>query len=104
MMQTMRTKNTLSNIGFVKIILMLVVILGHACDFWIGTWFTENPVFQSQGLSVFAGWLNSFHIFAFALASGYIFAFKIEGGGTGGTLNSFKIRQRDCWFPIYFQC
>ena len=81
MIQDVRLEKQLSNVGFIKTILMCMVILGHACDFWTGNWFTENPVFQSQGLSAFAGWLNSFHIFAFALASGYIFAFKILGGG-----------------------
>lgn len=104
MIQDVRLEKQLSNVGFIKTILMCMVILGHACDFWTGNWFTENPVFQSQGLSAFAGWLNSFHIFAFALASGYIFAFKILGGGTGSTLNSFKIRRRDCWFLMYSQC
>lgn len=81
MMQDMKTENTLSNLGFVKTILMLIVILGHACDFWTGNWFTENPEIQSIGLNIFSTWLNSFSIFAFTLVSGYIFASKIIGGG-----------------------
>lgn len=60
---------------------MVLVILAHACDFWTGTWFTENPVIKSEGMNILAAWLNSFHIFAFALVSGYLFAFKILAGG-----------------------
>lgn len=75
------TESYLKNSVFVKTILMLLVILGHACAFWSGHWFTENPILQSQGLSVIYSWVGSFHIFAFALVSGYIFAFKISGGG-----------------------
>lgn len=70
----------LKNCTFVKTILMILVILGHACDFWVGDWFTCNPLIKSQTISVFATWLNSFHIFAFTLVSGYIFASKVTGG------------------------
>lgn len=71
----------LANCNFVKVTLMLLVILGHACNFWAGRWFTGNPVFECKGLGIISSWLNSFHIYAFALVSGYIFAFKnLEGG------------------------
>lgn len=74
-------KKQLENIGFVKTVLMLVIILGHSFDFWTGTWFTENPALESRGIDIIATWLNSYHIFAFALVSGYLFAFKILRGG-----------------------
>ena len=74
-------KKILTNCGFVKTVLMLLVILGHSCIFWTGTWFTKNPMIDCSGLSVIASWLNSFHIYTFALVSGYIFAFKILSGG-----------------------
>lgn len=60
---------------------MFLVILGHSCIFWTGAWFVENPIINSKGLILISSWLNSFHIYAFALVSGYIFAFKILSGG-----------------------
>ena len=76
----MGMERELSNCGFVKTILMLLVILGHACAFWSGHWFTDNPALTSRGLNALFEWLNSFHIYAFALVSGYIFTYKIIGG------------------------
>lgn len=73
-------QDTLKNCGFVKTILMLLVILGHACAFWSGHWFTENPAIQSIGLDILYSWVNSFHIYAFAVVSGYLFAFKVLKG------------------------
>ncbi len=90
------TESNLKNCAFVKTILMLLVILGHACAFWSGHWFTENPMIQSQGLSILYSWVGSFHIFAFALVSGYIFAFKISGGGTASMRRSFKTKLNAC--------
>ena len=93
---------TLSNVGFVKTILMFIIILGHACDFWTGTWFTENPVIESLGLSLFATWLNSFHIFAFALVSGYLFAYKISKGGYGEYLPFVQNKVKRLLVPYFF--
>ncbi len=77
----MESEKNLSNCRFTKAALMLLVILGHACNFWTGNWFTKNPAIDCEGLSIISSWLNSFHIYAFALVSGYIFAFKILSGG-----------------------
>lgn len=74
-------RDNLINCRFLKIILMILVILGHACAFWSGHWFTENPAIKSEGLALIYSWVNSFHIYAFALVSGYIFAFKVMRGG-----------------------
>ena len=75
------TKNELDNCSFIKAVLMLLVVVYHSMVFWFGAWFTKNPVFDSKGLSLISLWLDSFHIYAFALVSGYIFAFKILSGG-----------------------
>lgn len=71
----------LDHCKFVKTILMVLVIIGHACAFWTGNWFSEKPIFRSDSLSMLNSWFNHFHVFAFALVSGYIFACKILGGG-----------------------
>ena len=85
----------LTNCIFIKTILMFLVILGHSCIFWTGAWFVENPIINSKGLILISSWLNSFHIYAFALVSGYIFAFKIlSGGGTTIMGYSSRIRQK----------
>lgn len=73
-------QNSLSNCAFIKTILMILIILYHSCVYWTGTWFDRAPVYDSQALSFFAKWLNSFHIYTFVLVSGYIFAFKISRG------------------------
>lgn len=60
---------------------MLLVVFYHSILFWSGNWFTETPVLSSDFLPLLARWLNSFHIYGFALASGYIFYFsKYENG------------------------
>lgn len=94
-------ESNLKNSTFVKSILMIIVIFGHASAFWSGHWFTENPAIQSKGLNVLYSWINSFHIYAFALVSGYIFTFKTMRGGTAGILNFLKIRQNAC---LYHMC
>ena len=100
----MSAKKQIENVGFVKTVLMLVIILGHSFDFWTGTWFTENPALESRVIGIIATWLNSFHIFAFALVSGYLFAFKVIRGGIGTILNSLKIRRKDCLYHMYSPC
>ena len=37
-------KKQLENVGFVKTILMLIIILGHSFDFWTGTWYSGSVV------------------------------------------------------------
>lgn len=71
----------LRNCTFVKTILMLLVVFYHSILFWSGDWFTKDPAFESAVLSVLAKWMNSFHIYGFALVSGYIFYYlKYEKG------------------------
>ncbi len=65
----------LSNCTFVKTVLMLIVVIYHCIVFWTGSWFTKNPVYESGLLSIFASWMNSFHIYGFVLVSGYLFYF-----------------------------
>lgn len=74
-------KNELENCGFVKTVLMLLVVLYHSCVFWTGNWFTIYPAVFSPGLAWGAKYLNSFHVCGFTLVSGYIFYFqKMEQG------------------------
>ena len=73
-----QNEQMLNNCNFLKTILMILVVLGHACSFWTGNWFTaEEPAIYSQELNLICKWIGSFHIYAFALVSGYIFAYKI---------------------------
>lgn len=95
-------KNTLANCGFVKTFLMLLVILGHACNFWTGNWFTDNPMINSNGLSIISSWLNSFHIYAFTLVSGYIFTFKILRGGYRDYSKFLKNKAKRLLVPYVF--
>ena len=64
----------LSNCTFLKTILMLSVVLYHSVVFWTEKWLVvQSPVITSRVLCFFAEYLNSFHIYGFALVSGYIF-------------------------------
>lgn len=57
-----------------KSLLMILVVLGHSCLFFGGSWIsTLSPVIANKPLGYFAMWLNSFHIYAFVLISGYLF-------------------------------
>ncbi len=71
----------LKNSKFVKTILMLLVILVHACSFWNGYWFNVVPVLiPSEGAVIISSWLKSFLMYAFVLVAGYIFAYKTMNG------------------------
>lgn len=94
--------NNLKNCKFIKTILMLLVILGHACAFWSGEWFTGNPVRSSYGLKILNMWLSSFDIFAFTLVSGYIFAYKVIGGGYDHYTSFLKNKAKRLLVPYWF--
>lgn len=70
----------LNNTKFVKTILMLLVMLDHACAFWTGNWFQGEPAIAAASLSILCSWLGSFNVFSFALVSGYLFAYKVRKG------------------------
>ena len=60
---------------------MFLVVFYHSIIFWTGTWFGGEPLYSSFILSTLSRWLNSFHIYGFALVSGYLFYFlKCEKG------------------------
>lgn len=63
----------LKNIELVKLFLMISVVLYHSMAFWKGNWFTVITPEPSALLNNIALWLNTFHIYGFALASGYLF-------------------------------
>lgn len=69
------THSELDGCNFSKTVLMCLVVFCHAIDFWTGTWFTRNPVKESEFLGLLAEFIGSFHIYCFVLISGYIFRF-----------------------------
>lgn len=75
-----KNNQVLKNCNFSKTVLMILVVFYHSIVFWTGTWFSSDPVFESNFLGLLAEYIGSFHIYAFALVSGYIFAYKISGG------------------------
>ena len=73
---TQHNNSELENCTFIKTVLLLLVILYHACVFWTGEWFPAIIMkFEADALGVFSSWLNSFHVYDFTLVSGYIFSF-----------------------------
>ena len=64
----------LETIDNVKVLMMLAVVLYHSCMFITGSWFDgAKPVYEAGYLSIFARWLNTFHVQTFAMASGFLF-------------------------------
>ena len=64
----------LETIDNVKALMMLAVVLYHSCMFFTGSWFDgAKPVYEAGYLSIFARWLNTFHVQTFAMASGFLF-------------------------------
>lgn len=64
----------LETIDNVKVLMMLAVVLYHSCMFFTGSWFDgAEPVYEANYLSIFARWLNTFHVQTFAMASGFLF-------------------------------
>lgn len=92
----------LNNCIFVKTILMLLVIMYHSCVYWTGTWWDAPPSIDSSVLGIFARWLNSFHIYAFALVSGYIFAYKRLKGSYRNYGLFIKNKARRLLIPYVF--
>ena len=74
----------------IKTAMMLAVVLYHSCMFFTGDWFDKvAPVFSANYLSVFARYMNTFHVQAFAMASGFLFyALKKEYGKYSGNFRS----------------
>ena len=72
----------LETIDNVKILMMLAVVLYHSCMFFTGSWFDgAKPVYEARYLSIFAQWLNTFHVQTFTLASGFLFyCLRMEKG------------------------
>ena len=62
-------------IGFVRTMLMLMVVLYHSCVFWTEKWFILPVEIDNKSLDVFSIWLNTFHVHAFTLVSGYLFSY-----------------------------
>lgn len=93
----------LSNCTFVKALLMLLVVAYHCMAFWTGTWFTNNPMFESNIISSLSWWLNSFHIYGFALISGYLFySLKCEKGKYSNFISFVANKAKRLFVPYVF--
>lgn len=75
---TLSEKQMLGNCAFAKTVLMLIIVLYHCMLFWGENWFIGKPIISAPVLGYISSWLNSWHVYAFALISGYIFSFKMS--------------------------
>lgn len=94
----------LKNITFVKAILMLIVVVGHASAFWSGSWFpVVSPAEEAPILNILFEWVGSFHIYGFTLASGYLFSYIInEKRGYNHFGDLLKNKFKRLIVPYYF--
>lgn len=82
---------------------MLSVVLYHCAVFWTGSWFVGNPIHKSSVIAVLASWLNSFHIYGFALVSGYLFFhLKHEKGKYSQYFSFLKQKAKRLLIPFVF--
>lgn len=67
----------LKNSNIIKLILMLLVVLGHSIAFWNGEWFNVIPCYRiSPFLSLVDKVIASVHIYGFILVSGYLYSYN----------------------------
>ena len=93
----------LDNCVFVKTVLMLIVVIYHGIIYWTGTWFPVELAFSSEILSLLSKWLNTFHIYGFALVSGYLFFYlKCECGKYGRFLPFAVNKAKRLLIPYIF--
>ncbi len=78
--EAIRTRE-LKNCGSVKAMLMLLIVLYHSMAVYMGSWGPFTPAQSVPLLGHLARWLNSFHIYAFALVSGYLFYYLKQEQG-----------------------
>ena len=97
-------KDELYNCTFVKTVLMVSVVFFHSIVFWRGGWF--DIIEPSQGFlpyKLLAEWLQSFHVYGFALVSGYLFYYvKYERDGYKRFLNFVKKKANRLLVPYLF--
>ena len=73
----MKYSEELSKCNTAKVILMLLIVLGHSCaPFASKTWLPMAAMPFNDSLLIVSDFLNSFHIYAFVLISGYIFRYQ----------------------------
>lgn len=56
-----------------KTIMMLFVVLGHACIIYSGFWSAFPPATESKVFDFLVRWLDTFHTYTFVFISGFIF-------------------------------
>ena len=55
---------------------MLIIVFYHSILFWGGNWFSVfEPSEVIYSVSIFSGWLSTFHVYCFVLVSGYLYSY-----------------------------
>ncbi len=81
-------KQELDNCTFCKTVLMLIIVLYHSMIMWTGRWANCVPIIESSAFKYVSIWMNSFHIYAFALISGYIYYYiRYEKSGNSNYIH-----------------
>lgn len=78
-----RKEKELQTVTFVKVIMMLLVVLGHVTAVYTGAgWGGITPLNDNRILALLSNWVGTFHTQTFTFASGYLFyMLRYEKGG-----------------------
>ena len=96
----MNRENELQVISFLKVMCMLLVVFGHACAVYTGSWCGFTPLTNAAVLGFINKWFSTFHVQAFTFASGYIFYYlRYEKGKYRNTKKDIIKRSKRLLLP-----
>ena len=92
------------DLQLLKTLMMIFVVLCHACAFYTGDWFNVlSPKIEAKYLGILSIFLGTFHVQTFTMVSGFLFYYlKEEKGRYNEFLLSVRIRAKKLLFPYMF--
>lgn len=100
----LKKSERLNDLGFMKTIMMVLVVLCHSMAFFTGNWFRmARPAYDAAYLALFSDFLGTFHIQTFAMASGFLYYYlRAEKGRYNDPKNDIKKRAKRLLVPYLF--
>ena len=101
--QMVKIKDSLNNIGFIKVFLMVLIVLYHSFLFLNGNWFDAVSIDYHPVPSYICQWINTFSIQTFTFLAGFIFFYKKNEKGAYNKFGSFGLNKfKRLLIPYFF--